>query len=337
MFRVNPKTVTSWARTGRLQAIKTIGGHRRTGCPKCAKRSRPPTNPSDARPRSPRLTVGVVQAWTRRRSAYSAISSSSGVLLPRPEEAAQAVAFGARHDVHVHVRHRLAHDVVLRDPRALRAQAVDDRARAPLHGHEHRRQQRSRQLGQRDDVLARDHEHVPFEHRADVEERDDVGLVEHDVRGRVAGDDRAERGSRRRPRTTTRRPARPRLDGLVDRVAVQERERECGDRLRDEHADAEHDDAERRRRRSTAARGTRARCARPPARLAPQRLADAHSPVEEVNTARGRSTRGTTRPGITHSTSPMPSTSPKTTENSDPRAPALVAERRRRRRGLARD
>jgi excisionase family DNA binding protein len=29
MFRVNPKTVTRWARTGRLRAIKTIGGHRR--------------------------------------------------------------------------------------------------------------------------------------------------------------------------------------------------------------------------------------------------------------------------------------------------------------------
>ena len=29
IFRVNPKTVTRWARTGRLQAIKTIGGHRR--------------------------------------------------------------------------------------------------------------------------------------------------------------------------------------------------------------------------------------------------------------------------------------------------------------------
>jgi excisionase family DNA binding protein len=29
IFRVNPKTVTRWARTGRLRAIKTIGGHRR--------------------------------------------------------------------------------------------------------------------------------------------------------------------------------------------------------------------------------------------------------------------------------------------------------------------
>ena len=29
MFRVDPKTVTRWARAGRLSAIRTIGGHRR--------------------------------------------------------------------------------------------------------------------------------------------------------------------------------------------------------------------------------------------------------------------------------------------------------------------
>ncbi|MDQ1506494.1 MAG: hypothetical protein QOD57_4221 [Actinomycetota bacterium] len=29
MFRVNPKTVTRWARAGRIAAIRTIGGHRR--------------------------------------------------------------------------------------------------------------------------------------------------------------------------------------------------------------------------------------------------------------------------------------------------------------------
>lgn len=29
LFRVNPKTVTRWARAGRLQAVRTIGGHRR--------------------------------------------------------------------------------------------------------------------------------------------------------------------------------------------------------------------------------------------------------------------------------------------------------------------
>ena len=29
MFRVNPKTVTRWARAGRISAIRTLGGHRR--------------------------------------------------------------------------------------------------------------------------------------------------------------------------------------------------------------------------------------------------------------------------------------------------------------------
>ena len=29
MFRVNPKTVTRWARAGKITAIRTLGGHRR--------------------------------------------------------------------------------------------------------------------------------------------------------------------------------------------------------------------------------------------------------------------------------------------------------------------
>jgi excisionase family DNA binding protein len=29
LFRVNPKTVTRWARAGKLPAIRTLGGHRR--------------------------------------------------------------------------------------------------------------------------------------------------------------------------------------------------------------------------------------------------------------------------------------------------------------------
>ena len=29
LFRVNPRTVTRWARTGKISAIRTIGGHRR--------------------------------------------------------------------------------------------------------------------------------------------------------------------------------------------------------------------------------------------------------------------------------------------------------------------
>ena len=29
MFRVDPKTVTRWARAGKLSAVRTLGGHRR--------------------------------------------------------------------------------------------------------------------------------------------------------------------------------------------------------------------------------------------------------------------------------------------------------------------
>ena len=29
LFRVDPKTVTRWARAGRLTALRTLGGHRR--------------------------------------------------------------------------------------------------------------------------------------------------------------------------------------------------------------------------------------------------------------------------------------------------------------------
>jgi excisionase family DNA binding protein len=29
MFRVEPKTVSRWARAGKLSAIRTVGGHRR--------------------------------------------------------------------------------------------------------------------------------------------------------------------------------------------------------------------------------------------------------------------------------------------------------------------
>jgi excisionase family DNA binding protein len=29
IFRVNPKTVTRWARSGKISAVRTLGGHRR--------------------------------------------------------------------------------------------------------------------------------------------------------------------------------------------------------------------------------------------------------------------------------------------------------------------
>lgn len=29
MFRVNPKTVSRWARSGKITSVRTVGGHRR--------------------------------------------------------------------------------------------------------------------------------------------------------------------------------------------------------------------------------------------------------------------------------------------------------------------
>jgi excisionase family DNA binding protein len=29
LFRVDPKTITRWARTGKLKCVRTLGGHRR--------------------------------------------------------------------------------------------------------------------------------------------------------------------------------------------------------------------------------------------------------------------------------------------------------------------
>ena len=52
MFRVNAKTVTRWARSGRLSAIKTMGGHRRYRLSEVrARQSRPsvPTRSSQHR------------------------------------------------------------------------------------------------------------------------------------------------------------------------------------------------------------------------------------------------------------------------------------------------
>ena len=34
LFRVDPKTVTRWAKAGKLTSIRTLGGHRRYRCVK---------------------------------------------------------------------------------------------------------------------------------------------------------------------------------------------------------------------------------------------------------------------------------------------------------------
>jgi excisionase family DNA binding protein len=47
LFRVNPKTVTRWARAGKITAIRTLGGHRRfraSEIRRCLEQMEVPTN-----------------------------------------------------------------------------------------------------------------------------------------------------------------------------------------------------------------------------------------------------------------------------------------------------
>ena len=36
LFRVDPKTVTRWAKAGKLTSLRTLGGHRRYRAERCA-------------------------------------------------------------------------------------------------------------------------------------------------------------------------------------------------------------------------------------------------------------------------------------------------------------
>jgi len=94
------------------------------------------------------------------------------VFRPRPEEAAQSVAFTARHDVHVQVRHALADTVVDGYERPLRFHCSLDRDRKNLNIAEERACYRRRQISKSFDVLLRDQEYVACEHGSGIEKRD---------------------------------------------------------------------------------------------------------------------------------------------------------------------
>ena len=76
LFRVNPKTVTRWARAGKLTAIRTLGGHRRfrvseiRRCLEAPRRSQS-QEPQDVPPpdaEGPDPTAGVVLPFRESRN-----------------------------------------------------------------------------------------------------------------------------------------------------------------------------------------------------------------------------------------------------------------------------
>ena len=124
-------------------------------------------------------------ASERHRSAASGLADALGdgrrlaraVPRPRPEEAAQPVALGPRHDVDVEVGDALADDVVVGDERALGAQRHRHGRGQQLDALEERPD--VGELGQRHDVLGRHDQHVAGEQRRAVEEGDgDVVAVD---------------------------------------------------------------------------------------------------------------------------------------------------------------
>ena len=95
--------------------------------------------------------------------------------------------------MHVQVRHRLAHDVVHRDERALRTEPSHRRGGQPSRRVGEAGAETRGQVEQGVDVEPRDEQDVALEDRAPVEERDEIGLVEDEVSRDRARSDRTER------------------------------------------------------------------------------------------------------------------------------------------------
>src|SRR5690606_12434911 len=103
MFRVDPKTVTRWAKAGKLPAIRTLGGHRRyseaqvrrllTGIPQPRDTEVCPPQPrrAAARPRAP----AARSSRHTRTWAPGAIRGLTRVLGPRAPPATGCVGGGA--------------------------------------------------------------------------------------------------------------------------------------------------------------------------------------------------------------------------------------------------
>src|SRR5438445_12113458 len=117
------------------------------------------------------------------------------VLLALPDEprGEESVAFVARHDVNVKVRHALADPGVRRDERSLCFERLLHGDRGSTHRAEDRRQQLVREVVESLDVRRRHHQHVAVQERSAVEERDHLVFTMDDLGRELAVSDLAER------------------------------------------------------------------------------------------------------------------------------------------------
>ena len=149
---------------------------------------------------------------------------------------------GAGHDVHVQVRHGLADDVVLRDPRALGAEPVDHRGATPRHRAEQRRRNSAGSSGSVTTCTRGITSTCPL----------NTGPMSRNATTSGSSSTTCDRSL---PATTAQNTqpspgmtCELRGRGLVGGIAVEERDRDVGGRRGHEHADAAGDRARARRR-----------------------------------------------------------------------------------------
>jgi len=114
------------------------------------------------------------------------------VMRPRPEKAAQTVAFGSRDNVYVQVRYRLTHHIVDRHEGALRTQRCTNRRRNALCHGQQRNHEIARKSEQVLDMTVWSDEHVTLEHRSVIKEGDHLVVTRHDRSIKFTADDLAD-------------------------------------------------------------------------------------------------------------------------------------------------
>jgi len=108
------------------------------------------------------------------------LSFTGSVVRPGPEETAEAVTFGAWHDVHVQVRDGLTDHVVDCHERSLRTERVTDGDGDALGHGQQRNHQIARQAQQRVDMSSRSDENMTLEHRPVIKKGDHLVIPCHD-------------------------------------------------------------------------------------------------------------------------------------------------------------
>ena len=114
------------------------------------------------------------------------------IFCARPEKSAQSVLLAARHNVHVEVRHALAHPVIDCEEGPLGSCSLFDRLAEDPRAFEERTGIGGRQVGQCGVVGPRDDQAMSREQRAVIQEGKKTFVLEDDRSGHLAGGDLAK-------------------------------------------------------------------------------------------------------------------------------------------------